>query len=689
MTHAGGADPTGTLAPATRELMWNMGSVSHVLMYVLMVCAFILFGLGLRNRIRAWRSGKPAGEPLSDWGRRLWILLREALFQRATRERWLPGLFHSLVFYSFIVLFVTTLIVMADMDFGLHIYHGPFYLGVSLAADIAGVLLVLGLLIAAARRYLFRPTFLPGNKPADAVILSILAGLVVTGFLAEGARIRFHPAGLDPWRAYSPVGALVAGCLAGIPPETGRAIHFATWWVHALGTFTMIALVPHTKFFHMLSIPTNQLLVKLAPKGSLSRVDIEALLSDENASEDLTLGLASGDQLTWKQKVDLDACIECGRCDDLCPARAVAQPLSPRRLITDLRDLMLRVRGGADSGEPAIRGAKETVFADEQFIWHCRTCHACQSHCPAAVAHVDLFMELRRAEVMMEGRLPGDAGRALKVMEAEGNPFGGQAERLDFVQKLGIPIVGPGGEVEILYWTGCATTFDPEKHAIAADLVAILKHAGVRFGHLGKDERCCGDPARVLGDENLFQASAKETIAALGARRFDILLVSCPHGYNVFKNEYPQLGGHYRVMHHTELLAQWLVEGRLRPQTPLPETVVFHDPCYLGRYQGIIDPPRRALRALPGLRLREMCAHGANSFCCGAGGGHFWMDIDQGEGRPYINRVDQAAAAGASTIAVACAFCFQMLVDGLKRRDLDERMSVVDVATLVRRSLGI
>jgi Fe-S oxidoreductase len=696
----GSAAATQAVAGATRELMWNMGTVSHVLMYALMVVAFVIFGLGLRRRVREWRAGKAADERLGDWVRRGWILVRETFLQRMTRERFLPGLFHSLIFYSFLALFVTTMIVMGDMDFGLRIYHGPFYLAVTLVADLAGAALLLGLGIACARRYLKRPEYLPENRTADAVILWMLAGIVLTGFLAEGARIRFHGPGaqLDPWRAYSPVGRLVAGLLGGMAPAGGRAIHFATWWVHALGTFTMIALLPQTKFFHMLAIPANQFFGKLTAKGALTHIDIEALLADESAEGDFAIGISRGDQLTWKQRLDLAACIECGRCDDNCPARGVGQPLSPRRLITDTRDLLDgAVRAGRGAPPDAatglaaavLAGAAGTVFADPNFIWHCRTCHACQSHCPAGIEHVDLFMELRRAEVMMEGRIPGDAGRALKTLETQGNPFGAQAERLDFVKKLDIPIVAPGEEVEILYWVGCGTTFDPEKHAIAADLVAILKHAGVSFGHLGADERCCGDPARVLGDENLFQTSVRETIAALAARRFRTLLVSCPHGYNVFAHEYPQFGGNYRVIHHTQLLAQWLAEGRLRPQTRLDERVVFHDPCYLARYQGITAEPRRALRALPGLHLHEMCKRGCESFCCGAGGGHYWMDIDQGEQRTYTRRVDEAVAAGADTIAVACAFCYQMLSDGLKRRDLDERMQVVDVATLVRRSLGI
>ncbi len=334
-----------------------------------------------------------------------------------------------------------------------------------------------------------------------------------------------------------------------------------------------------------------------------------------------------------------------------------------------------------------IPGAEGTVFADEQFIWHCRTCHACQSICPAAIAHVDLFVELRRAEVMMEGRPPVEAGKALKTMEAQGNPFGSQAERLDLVKKLEIPVLPEGGETDVLFWIGCVTTFDPQKHALAADMVALMKRAGVRFAHLGRDETCCGDPARVIGDENLFQTTAKQVIAALQARTFKWLLVMCPHGYNVFKHEYPQFGGRFPVVHHTELLARWIRDGLIVPAARVPAKVVYHDPCYLGRYQDILNAPREVLRAIPGLELREMKDRGRESFCCGAGGGHMWMDIDQGERRTYTHRVDQATAAGADTIAVACAFCHQMLTDGLKARNVDERMKIVDVVNLLKSSV--
>ncbi len=716
---SGGVRSAEAATVAGRELGWNVGgTLGIVIMYALALVALIIFGVGVRKRIRFWKRGKPLSEGWSDWGKRAWILVRETFLQSGTRRRFLPGLFHSLIFYSFVWLFITTLIVMVDMDFGLDIFHGPFYLWVSLLADLAGAGLFIGVAIAAVRRYLQKPDFLPETKPVDTLILSILAFLALTGLLAEGARIRFHPSGIDPWRAWTPVGTLFAGLLAGASAETGRAIHFATWWVHALGTFAMIAMIPYTKFVHMLAIPTNQLLSRLRPKGELERVDIEALFAADDMEEDFTLGVADGAHLTWKQRLDLTACIECGRCDAACPARAVDQPLSPRRLITDLRDMLeagaergasasggdgggsggSNGTGGGGSGSGGsngtggdqalpIIGAEKTVFDDPEFIWHCRTCHACQSICPAAIAHVDLFVELRRAEVMMEGRLPTEAGKSLKTMEAQGNPFGSQAERVDLVEKLEIPVLGPGEETDVLFWVGCVTTYDPQKHGIAEDMVAIMRHLGISFAHLGRDETCCGDPARVLGDENLFQMTAKQTIETLKQRTFKHLLVTCPHGYNVFKHEYPQFEGHFPVVHHTELLAEWIRSGRLKLGRPVAATAVFHDPCYLGRYQGIFDAPREVLRAIPGLDVREMSDAREDSFCCGAGGGHYWMDIDQGEGRTYTHRVDQATAVGADTIAVGCAFCYQMLTDGLKGRDLDERMKVVDVATLVRRAI--
>jgi Fe-S oxidoreductase/nitrate reductase gamma subunit len=684
-----GITPVGDVA--SRELGWNMGGTPGiVIMYLMALIAFVIFGVGLHKRIQHWKLGKPLSEGFSDWGARIWILFRETVFQNQTRRRFLPGLFHSLIFYSFIILFITTLIVMAQMDFGVDFFHGKFYLIVSLLADLAGACLLLGVIIAAIRRFAIKPDFLPETKPIDMFILLIIGLLGLTGFIAEGVRIRFYPGG-DPWSEWTPVGAFFATMVGGIGESTGLMIHSVTWWIHAVLTFTLIAMVPYTKFMHMLAIPTNQLLSKLEARGTLKRMDIEALFAADDVDDDVVLGIAEGQHLSWKQRFDGSACIECGRCDDVCPARAAEQPLSPRSLICDLRDMLTAAAaaGGDAQAGGAIQEAENTVFADTDFIWHCRTCHACTSICPAAINHVDLFFDLRRSETMMEARMPGEAATAMKTMETQGNPFGSQAERMDFVEKLNIPILSAGDSADYLLWFGCCTSFDPEKHRIAEDLVAILKHAKVSFGHLGRDETCCGDPARLIGEENLFQMTAKETVESIKTRKFKQMLVICPHCYNVFQNEYSQFGGEFDVIHHTELLAQLLDEGKIKLTEPVRETVTYHDPCYLGRYQGIYAPARKLLNAVPGVQFVEMKNTKAESACCGAGGGHYWMELDKGDERVHTNRVDEATAVGADTIAAGCSYCYQMLVDGLKARDIDERMKIDDVVNIVRKSMAI
>jgi len=351
-------------------------------------------------------------------------------------------------------------------------------------------------------------------------------------------------------------------------------------------------MIPYTKFVHMLAIPTNQLLSKLAAKGSLQRVDIEALLTAEDAPEEFTIGVADGGHLTRKQRLDLVACIECGRCDAVCPARTADQPLSPRRLVSDLKTMLAgaeAARGGSGGKDGAagaekktaipIAGAEGTVFADEQFIWHCRTCHGCQSICPAGIAHVDLFVELAAGPGDDGGQVAGRGGQGPQTMEAQGNPFGSQAERLDLVKKLEIPILAEGEETEILLWIGCVTTFDPQKHALIADLVALLRQAGVRFAHLGRDETCCGDPARLLGDENLFQTTAKQTIAGAPGPPLPAAAGDVPARLQRLQERVPAV--RRRLPGRAPHRAAGRVAARrpLKPAVAVPAKVAFHDPA--------------------------------------------------------------------------------------------------------------
>lgn len=671
------------LSAATRPVYWNVQGVW--LMYALFAVALVICGYGVYRRVSVWRRGKPDASRLSEWWPRLRTALAELLLQKRVRGSRLPGLVHSLAFYSFLVLVLATAAVFLQADFGVHLFHGPVYVLLSLGADIAGALILFGVAIAAWRRLVSKPSSIE-SCPADWVALGFLALLVLTGFLVEGLRIATIG---DRWAALSPVGWLTSLLFGGISRSAGEVTHQALWWSHTALALGWIASLPYTKFFHLLAIPTNVYFSKTKPRGELQRLDIEAIMESE--AEDFQIGVEKAADFTWKQRLDFDACVSCGRCEEVCPATLAGHPFSPRLLIQRSRDLVAgRLTVDAKNGG-APRGAETIVgdTLDQQFIWYCRTCTACMEACPAAIDHVDTLMEMRRNEFMIQGRVPHEAGQALKLLENTGNPFGRPAERGDFIQKSGLRVVAPGEDVDVLFWIGCCTTFDPTKQKIATDLFAILDACGVSYGVLGEDERCCGDPARLIGDERLFQEIAKAEVAAINARSFRVLLVNCPHCYNVLAREYAQFGGHYNVVHHTQLLHEMLWSGDLVPTEGRRSRIVYHDPCYLGRYQKIYDAPREVLHALPGATVTEMGDdYRAHSLCCGGGGGHYWMDLKAGKERINNLRVDEAQKEGADTIVTSCPYCQQMLNDSVKSRDLDDKIRVVDIATAVLETLG-
>jgi Fe-S oxidoreductase/nitrate reductase gamma subunit len=675
------------LSEATRPLMWN---ISHVwVMYGLFVIALAVCAWGIYRRIEFWRRGKSDSERLSDWGNRLLVLLREVFLQKQVRNSSFPAILHCLVFYSFVVLFLTTLIVMMEYDaghiFGIHlnIFKGSIYVFFSVASELAGILILVGVAMAAYRRYVIKPETLP-NTLEDGLVLLLIAGMVVTGYLVEGLRIAVNG---DPWKTLSPIGSAVSGIFAGINENSGRSIHASLWWIHTILAMSWIAMIPYTKFVHLLSLPTNTFFSKLKPRGELQRPDIEKLMESTDDAE-LKIGIQKADEMTWKQRMDVDTCVSCGRCEEVCPAyMADKEYFTPRQLIARLKKSVEEAGVGKGNGAEAAEIADIVGKAfDEEFIWHCRTCSACVEVCPALIDHVDTLMELRRNEVLIQGRMPEEAGRALRTYETNGNPFGPQSERTDWIEKTGVRIVGPGEKADVLYWIGCCVTFDPQKHKIAEDLFRLLTKCGIDFGVLGNDEKCCGDPARVFGQEMLFQQTAKEQVELLKQREFKILLTGCPHCYNVIKHEYRQFGGNFNVMHHSEYIHEMLRLDMLKPQFGTERAMVYHDPCYLGRYQKIYDSPREVVRSIPKAEMSEMRNRREKSLCCGAGGGHYFMDLKRGE-RINNLRVKQAHAAGADTIVTACAYCMHMLQDSVKLLNYDEKMRVIDLASLTAESL--
>jgi Fe-S oxidoreductase/nitrate reductase gamma subunit len=676
------------LSEATRPLMWN---ISHVwVMYGLFVLAVAVFAFGIYRRINFWRQGKSDNERLADWGKRLKVLLREVFLQKQVRNSRFPAILHCLVFYSFIVLFVTTLIVMVEYDAGhllgvqLNIFKGFVYVFFSIASELAGILVLVGIGMAAYRRYVVKPETLPNTKE-DGLVLLLIAGMVVTGYLVEGLRIAING---DPWKTISPIGWGLSGLFSGMGLSGGTGLHASLWWIHTVFAMSWIALIPYTKFVHLLSLPTNIFFSKLNARGELRRPDIEKLMESSDDAE-LKIGLQKPEELSWKQRLDVDTCVSCGRCEEVCPAyMADKEYFTPRQLISRVKQSLDEAGAGKNGNGTEAAETADIVgkVFDEEFIWHCRTCGACMEVCPALIDHVDTLMELRRNEVLIQGRMPEEAGRALRLYETNGNPFGPQSDRTDWIEKMGVRVVGPGEKVDVLYWIGCCVTFDPQKHKIAEDLCSLLTKCGIDFGVLGDGEKCCGDPARVMGQEMLFQQTAKEQVEILKQREFKVLLTGCPHCYNVLKHEYKQFGGNFNVVHHSEFIHEMLYLNKITPKFGTDRKYVYHDPCYLGRYQKIYDSPREVVKAIPNARLLEMKNRREKSLCCGAGGGHYWMDLKRGE-RINNLRVKQANAAGADTIVTGCAYCMHMLQDSLKLLNYDETMRVVDLVSLTAESL--
>ncbi|MBT6610792.1 MAG: 4Fe-4S dicluster domain-containing protein [Deltaproteobacteria bacterium] len=667
------------LAEATRPIMWNVPFSE--LMYLLFAASLAIMVFGLVRRISVWRKGTPDADRLDDPFSRLLNMLWEILTQQRVRRSFFPGFFHSLFFYSFIVFVITTGTIALDTDFGTQLFNGYLYVTLTLLSDIAGFLFLLGLGMAIWRRVVTKPNSLNSDR-SDVIALALLTFIVLTGFLLEGLRIAMTN---DPWAALSPVGYLMGPWFENVEQQSGLTLHASIWWLHTLCVMTWIALIPYTKFFHLITLPANAFFVKRKPAGELSRIDLEAVMEDENFDPDsFSIGLGTTRDFTWKQRLNLDACVACGRCDNVCPAVAAGLSLSPKQFILGMKKTLYqnlkitRAEKGENSSPTEIVG---NAF-DETFFWHCRTCRACDSVCPAFIDHVDTQIDVRRSEVNMQSRMPEDAEKMLRSMETLGNPFGQQSVRIKWTASLDVPIIRPGDSCDVLYWIGCLTTFDPDKQQISLDVINLLQQTGTDFGILGEGEICCGDPARICGEENLFQMTASQQVEELKQRNFKTLLVSCPHCLNVLKNEYPQFGGNFQVIHHTEFLQSH--NGSLKaPLSQLKNrTAVFHDPCYLGRYQGAYQAPRQLLKSLPDLKHVEMNNAGRDSFCCGAGGGHYWMDIKEGE-RINVLRVNQAMEKGADTIVTACPFCHHMLNDALKLKDLEDKIQVRDIASLL------
>ncbi len=653
-----------------RELYWNIPG--HLFLYLLFFPFLVVYVYGIYRHTRMILMGEPAAVLGSMWDR-LKGVVEDAVLQRRIAKDTVSGLLHRSISWGFAVLFIATCLVALQDYLGIPTLRGKFYLYfMSLTVDLFGLAAISGVLIALVRRYGLRPDrlLLPRRAKGYDVLLTLLLIILVTGFLIEGLRIA---ATADPWGRWSPGGWLTSALFRGTEQTRQVALHQVLWWFHAAMSFTFIAYLPYGVGMHVTSAAANVLLKNREGSGVLRPIDLD------QAEQ---FGAGAIDRFTWKDLLDLEACTECGRCQAACPAWATGKPLTPKGVIIDLRDHMRLV---AD-GEESRKMVGEVISQD--VLWACTTCGACHQECPIFIEPIPKIVEMRRHLVMEEADFPETMQQALRSLEERGHPFrGATASRTDWARGLGVKTVAENGRPEILYWVGCAAAFDERNQQVAAAFAKLLQRAVVDFAILGEEERCTGDPARRIGNEYLFQTLARENIATLNGYGIKKIVTTCPHGFNTLKNEYPKLGGSYEVVHHTQLLADLVKEGRLRPTKPIDGVVSFHDPCYLGRHNGIYDPPRQVLGAIPNLTVKEMGRCREGSFCCGAGGGLMWFEEKIGK-RVSWERTEEALALQPQVLASACPFCLIMFEDALKVKDAIGRTRPLDVAELMAQSVS-
>lgn len=683
---------------ATREVFWNIPHFLVWVMYLMFIASAGVAIYGIYRRAQIWKRGLPANR-FDRPGERLRLLFKHAAAQgRTVREKY-AAIFHTFIYTGFIILIIATTVVAIDYDIGLPIMHGRFYLYFqSLIVDIFGALVMIGVGIALYRRFSLKPRKLVYTEESTLILTAIFL-MAFTGFLVEGWRIGATD---DTWGKWSPIGYLFARASMSIMSVTAmRAAHFGAWWTHAMLVFGFIAWAPYTKMAHVAFSPFNIYTASLKPTGaSFKNLDIDKAMETGEP-----LGVKSLAQFTWKDLADFDACTECGRCTSVCPANTVGKELSPRDIILDLQKFMhanplaafgigIDDAANADSADgkavnpqtalPIIGAVPST---SPEALWQCTTCGACMEACPVFIEQMPKIVDMRRFLVMEEADFPDTMADAVTSMETRGHPFKGtQSTRVDWTDGLDIQVMADARDAEVLFWVGCGGALIERNQKAVRATAQLLQTAGVKFAILGREEKCTGDPARRIGNEFLFEMLAKENTEKLNSYGVKKIITSCPHCFNTFRNEYPQYGGDYEVYHHSEYLAKLVNEGKISPVDKNEKKITFHDPCYLGRHNGVFDAPRQLVQISSRNAPVEMQQSRENGFCCGGGGGMSFIDEPKDK-RVNQERARQILETEADIVAVGCPFCTTMLEDGINARKGDRDVRVMDVAELLWQSV--
>ena len=690
----------------TREVFGNIPDPLRVTFYTVIPVLIVYGAVLFANRMKNWERGAPDNRATTSGNaKRRFGDFRSGVYMQTLLREPAAGLMHSLIYFPFLVLLAVTTVLEVNHQVpeGLKFLHGDVYRAYTLVGDVAGVLFLVGVVWAILRRFgprRFRPYRIRiKTKPEHAAGLVVFAAIGVTGFGAEAFRIAATAADrggdLPSAETWSIIGYPLAQAVdsIGFFADSVHGWHQAWWIAHVLAFMAFLALLPITMLRHMFTSPLNMYLQdRDRPRGAMK--PLPNLMETELES----FGASTIEEFTWKQLLDTDSCTMCGRCTAVCPAHATGKPLDPREIVLKTGEVMAAT--GTPVVSPPIGTDDEiTVPANWMFdritseeLWACTTCRACDEACPVNIEILDKILDMRRYLSLMESDFPTELGAAYRSMENSGNPWGlSQSDRTEWVGDLeGIEVIDGGDpfEAEYLYWVGCAGSFDDKNKKVSRAMAQLMQRAGVSFSILGPSEMCTGDPARRSGNEYIFQMLAMQNVETLNGMGVKKIVTQCPHCFNTLANEYPQMGGHYEVVHHSQLL-EWLVDqGKLDlSEARLDERLVYHDSCYLGRHNDVYLAPRKVVGSIGGIELVEAERSGTNGMCCGAGGGRMWMEEDTGK-NINVERSQELLATGATRIATACPFCYVMIDDGVKGEGVEEsEVKVGDIALHVLDAL--
>jgi len=640
-------------------------------LFCLVVLAHLVFLLRLMKVISWVHLGK-GSLPWDDLPRRVKDLMVKGFGQKLV-VRTPSGWFHAFIFWGFFVLTVGTLEgLMKGMFFMFSLEPlGPIYWLLNTMQEAFAVIVLVALGASLYRRFVIRPKRLEGplsHKIDALVVIGLIASLIVAFFGLEVVSDR---------PGFTPVAdALRNAFLPG--QEVGEhampTAHAAFLWAHNLIVLAFLVYIPYSKHLHIITALPNLFFREERVRGRINKLNLE----DESVE---SYGVVKITDFTQKELLDLTSCTECGRCQEACPAYNTGKPLSPKQVVLDLKDHLFEEGPRILRGEEPSRALFPDVISAD-VLWSCTTCFACEEACPVEIQPMSKLLGIRQARVLMEGDFPEEAQGSLRNIETQSNPWNlPQEERGKWAEGLGVQTLAENANVEYLFFAGCAGAYDQRYVRVTQALTKLLQHAGVSFGILGNEECCTGDAAKRIGNDYLAQALAQQNVETMNAYGVKKVLTACPHCFNAIKNEFPQYGGNFEVMHHTQLIADLLKLGKIKLDKKKPEPVTYHDSCYLARYNDVTASPRDALAAT-GAALAEMPRHEEKGFCCGAGGGRMWMEEHIGKG-VYVERAEEAIATGATTVATACPFCMTMITDGVNRKAPEREVQVRDVAEIL------